>query len=174
MRYVVALTTAIAISAGNASAQKMNVTIVNRQNHETQYSYVVPGRSTSTSNASANCYGNNNSASCNGSGTTDTLTTAPQAVSFSVVGATFALLIPDGRVAVVNCISKFAEHFAGPSGNHRSCRIPLVDNIEAEFNGKNAKLRWVVSLDGKTTESETYRIVAVLDKQPTAPAATTP
>jgi hypothetical protein len=88
----------------------------------------------------------------------------PQEVSFHVNGATFSLQLPDGRVAVVNCESKFAEHFAGPRGNHRSCRVPLVNDIQAEFKGKNAKLRWLVSIDGKTFESETYRIVAVLDK----------
>jgi hypothetical protein len=67
-------------------------------------------------------------------------------------------------VAVVNCESKFAERFAGPRGNRRSCRVPLVDDIQAEFKGKNAKLIWVVSIDGKTLESETYKIIAVLDK----------
>ena len=40
--------------------------------------------------------------------------------------------------------------------------MPLVDDIDVEFKGKNAKLYWVVSLDGKKTESETYTILAVL------------
>jgi len=83
-----------------------------------------------------------------------------------VRGATFALLLPDGRVAVVNCESKFAEHMAGAAGNHRSCRMPLVDDIEAEFNGDKAKLKWSVSLDGKKMASETYKILAVLAKNP--------
>ena len=67
-------------------------------------------------------------------------------------------------MTVVNCESKFAEHFAGRAGNRRSCRMPLVDDIEAEFSGDKAKLKWSVSLDGKTTESETYKILAVLPK----------
>jgi len=72
--------------------------------------------------------------------------------------------LPDGRAAVVNCESKFKERFAGRSGNHRSCRVPLVDEISADFHGDKAKLEWVVSLDGKKMESETYKILAILGK----------
>lgn len=86
------------------------------------------------------------------------------AKTFKVRGATFTLQLPDGRGAVVNCESKFAEHMAGRAGNRRSCRMPLVDNIQAEFNGDNAKLIWPVSLDGKKLQSETYKILAILDK----------
>jgi hypothetical protein len=39
--------------------------------------------------------------------------------------------------------------------------MPIVDDIQAEFKGKNAKLTWSVSLDGKKTESETYKILGV-------------
>jgi len=42
--------------------------------------------------------------------------------------------------------------------------MPLVDTIQADFHGDNAKLEWVVSLDGKKTQSETYKIIAILDK----------
>jgi hypothetical protein len=38
------------------------------------------------------------------------------------------------------------------------------DDIQAEFDGNKAKLRWLVSIDGKKFESETYKILAVLDK----------
>jgi hypothetical protein len=31
-------------------------------------------------------------------------------------------------MAVVNCASKFAEHFADPAGNRRSCRVPYFVN----------------------------------------------
>ena len=81
------------------------------------------------------------------------------------MGATYSLLLPDGRVVVVNCASKFAERMAGREGNHRSCRMPLVDDIQADFKGDKAKLSWVVSLDGKKRESETYKILAVLAKR---------
>jgi len=71
---------------------------------------------------------------------------------------------PDGRAAVVNCEGIFKERMAGPAGNHRSCRIPLVGSIVAELHGDNAKLIWVVSLDGKKMQSETYKVLAILDK----------
>jgi hypothetical protein len=40
--------------------------------------------------------------------------------------------------------------------------MPLVNDIQADFKGKDAKLFWPVSLDGKKTESETYTILAIL------------
>lgn len=147
-----------------AFAQKLTVKIINRQDNETDYTYVVPGYSTSNSNTSIDCYGSANSVNCSGSTRTTGSSTPGQQVSYRVRGATFSLQLPDGRVAVVNCESKFAERFAGPRGNHRSCRIPLVDEIEAEFNGNKAKLKWSVSIDGKKMESEAYRILGVLTK----------
>ena len=33
----------------------------------------------------------------------------------------------------------------------------------AEFDGNNAKLKWVVSIDGKKLDSETYKILGVLE-----------
>jgi hypothetical protein len=152
-----------------AFAQKLQVKIIDRQSSETQYNYQVPGHAFSS--GTGNCSGTANSTSdtttsvnmdCSNNKTTTY--TAPQNVSFSVSGATLALLLPDGRRAVVNCMSKFAEHFAGPAGNHRSCRVPLVDDIDVEFSGKSAKLRWVASIDGKKTDSETYKILGILPK----------
>ena len=145
-------------------AQKLAVKIINRQNNDTDYTYVVPGYSTSNSHTNVNCFGNVNSVNCNGSTRTTGSSTPAQQVSYHVRGATFSLQLPDGRVAVVNCESKFAEHFAGPRGNHRSCRLPLVDEIEVEFNSDKAKLKWSVSIDGKKMDSETYKILAVLSK----------
>src|SRR5215471_2762354 len=51
-----------------------------------------------------------------------------------------------------------------PPGNRRSCHVPLVDDIQAEFRGDSAKLSWNVSIDGKKSRSETYKILAVLDR----------
>jgi hypothetical protein len=147
-----------------AFGQKMDVKIIQRQSGETDYSYVVPGHFSSNSNGSANCSAYGNTADCFASSTTNGYVAPPREVSYSVTGATFSLLLPDGRVAIVNCVSKFKERMAGPAGNHRSCRTPLVDNIEADFKGKKAKLYWPVSLDGKKFESETYKILAVLPK----------
>jgi hypothetical protein len=147
-----------------AFAQKLSVKIINREDNETEYTYVVAGYSSSNSNTNINCSENGNNLNCNGSTQTTGLSTPGHAVSFSVRGATYSLQLPDGRVAVVNCESKFAEHMAGRAGNHRSCRMPIVDDIQAEFNGDKAKLIWPVSLDGKKMASETYKILGVLSK----------
>jgi hypothetical protein len=154
----------ILVYAVATSAQSLFVKIIDREDHDTDYTYIVPGHLISNSTAYVNCNGGINNVNCNGSTTTTGSSTPAHPVSYHVRGATFSFLLPDGRVAVVNCDSKFAEHFAGPRGNHRSCRMPLVDNIQAEFHGDNAKLVWVVSLDGKKMQSETYKILAILDK----------
>jgi hypothetical protein len=145
-------------------AQKLDVRIIDRQDHDTDYSYVVPGHFFANSNANVNCYRDGNNVNCNGSATTSGFSNPAHEVSFQVRGATFSLQLPDGRVAVVNCDAKFAEHFAGVRGNHRSCRQPIVDNIQADFHGDKAKLMWVVSLDGKKMQSETYNVLGILEK----------
>jgi len=164
MSHAWALAGLLLACATSASAQKITVTIINRQDNETDYTYVVPGHFNSQSNATANCYGSDNSVNCTGSSVTNGSMMPAQQVSYHVRGATFTLQLPDGRAAVVNCESKFKERMAGPRGNHRSCRMPLVDEIQADFHGDNAKLEWVVSLDGKKTQSETYKILAILAK----------
>jgi len=167
----------ILLSTTSASAQTLDVKVIDRREHSSNYNYVVPGYSTSNTIGNANCNGTsttvvsgstantNGVANCNGASTTTTVSTPARSGSFSVRGATFALLLPDGRIAVVNCDIKFAEHFAGAAGNHRSCREPLVESIQAEFHGDNAKLIWAVSLDGRKTQSETYKVLAILDKR---------
>jgi len=112
-----------------AFSQRLTVKIVNPQDNETGYTYVVPGFSSSNSNTNVKCWGDSSNVNCNGSTTTTGVSTPGQEVSYHVRGATCSLQLPDGRVAVGNCESKFAEHRAGPAGNHRSCRVPLVDEI---------------------------------------------
>jgi hypothetical protein len=153
----------VLVCAIPASAQKLAVKIIDRQEHDSDYTYFVPGHSHSNTNAYANCNGDGTNANCNGTSTTNTTSTPAHHGSFSVRGATFSLLLPDGRIVVVNCDIKFAEHFAGAAGNHRDCRQPVVDNIQADFHGGNAKLEWIVSLDGKKTQSETYKVLGILD-----------
>jgi hypothetical protein len=120
--------------AASALAQKLDVKIIDRQDKEDGYDYAA-------------VYNN-----------------VAVGKSFKVRGATFTLQLPDGRLVVVNCEGKFAEHFAGRVGNRRSCRMPIVDSIQADFHGDNAKLIWPVSLDGKTMQSETYKILGILEK----------
>jgi hypothetical protein len=86
-------------------------------------------------------------------------------MSYNVSGATLSLQLSDGRLAVVNCDSKVNwTDFSKMNQVRRSCKIPLANNIQAEFEGGKAKLKWPVSIDGKKLESETYRILAVIDK----------
>jgi hypothetical protein len=149
--------------SAQAFAQHLTVKVLNRQDNETDYTYVVPGSFSSQSNSNANCSVTDTIANCSSSTTTNGLNMPAQQVSYHVRGATFTLQLPDSRVVVVNCESKFQERFAG-RGNRRSCRIPLVDEIGADFHGDNAKLEWVVSLDGKKIQSETYKVLAILGK----------
>ena len=134
MRRKIAVIGLILMCAATPSAQKLDVKIIDRQDKEDEYEYAA-------------AYGN-------------------RAVgkTFKVRGATFMLQLPDGRLAIVNCESKFAEHFAGRAGNRRSCRTPAADSIQADFKANNAKLIWPVSLDGKKMQSETYKILGILDK----------
>jgi hypothetical protein len=141
MKKTTVLVLTILVWASSASAQKLAVKVIDRQDNDTDYTYVVPAHWFSNSNTNVDCGG-----------------------SDTRRGATFTLQLPDGRAAVVNCESKFKERFAGRAGNHRSCRMPLVENIDAEFHGDNAKLIWPVSLDGKKMQSETYKVLAILDK----------
>jgi hypothetical protein len=126
------------------------------------YSGYVPGHFSSSSDTSVNCNGGSTNVNCSATTTTNGTGTAPREISYSVTGATLSLLLPDGRIAVVNCVSKYSPK--GDYVNRRSCRMPLVNDIQAEFKGKNVKLIWTASIDGKKTDSETYKILGVLDK----------
>ena len=143
------------------AAENLDAEIIDRQNSATRYTYLLPGYSDSTSNTSVNCYGNP-SVYCSGSTRTTGSNVPARAGSYQVQGATLALKLLDGRVVVVNCDSKYSPKF--DHVNRRSCRIPLVDLIQAEFSGNKAKLKWSVSLDGTKLESETYKILAVFNK----------
>lgn len=134
MRWTAEVAGLILVCAASASAQKLDVKIIDRQDKQDEYDYAA-------------VYNN-----------------VAVGKSFKVQGATFTLQLPDGRLAIVNCESKFAEHMAGRVGNRRSCRMPLVESIQADFKGDNAKLIWPVSIDGKKMQSETYKILGVLDK----------
>jgi hypothetical protein len=164
-----ALVLAFLVCATSAPAQKLAVKVLDRQDNETDYTYVVPASWFSNSNTNVNCGGSDTSVNCNGTTNSSGTITPAHQVPYHVRGATFTLQLPDGRAAVVNCESKFKERFAGRAGNHRSCRIPLVENIDAEFHGDNAKLIWPVSLDGKKMQSETYKLLAILDKPKSDP-----
>ena len=137
--------------------------IIERQSNSGTYRYVVPGYSNSTSNTNVNCNASSIFANCWGA-TSTTGSSSPAVVgSYQVQGATLSLELPDGRVAVVNCNSK-VNWTEWSRRAYRSCRVPLVNTIQAEFAGDEAKLKWSVSIDGTKMESETYKILAVLVK----------
>lgn len=164
-RTTVSAIAALLICFPALAGQKFAVKIVDRENSQTVYSYVVPGRSSTVSNTDATCNGGNTTVSCSGSTTASGLNTPSMRVAYDVTGATLSLQLPDGRLAVVNCQSKInLTDFSRMNQSRRSCRVPLVNDIEAEFDGNSAKLKWAVSIDGKKVDSETYKILAVLDK----------
>jgi len=150
------------VTPSAASRRRTEVTIIDRLDNATQYTYVVPGFWNSSSNTNLNCSSVGNTVNCDGTTRTTGLGTTPHPISYSVRGATLSLKLPDGRVAVVNCDSKYA--LRGDYINRRSCRMPLVSHIQTEFSGDQAKLFWTTSLDGSKMESETYKILAVLDR----------
>jgi hypothetical protein len=143
--------------------QKLKVTIIEREGTQSSYWGIIPGRSSTVTQGSANCTAYGNTANCNGTSTSRQVNTPARRVGYDVQGATFSLLLPDGRVAVVNCESKYA--LKGDYVNRRSCRMPIIDEIEAEFNGDKAKLQWPVSIDGKKKLSETYKVLGVFNKE---------
>jgi hypothetical protein len=129
--------------------KKQSVQIVYRQANQSQGIYSVPGYSQTN---------------CNGVGSCNQTYNPAHSGTYNVNGATFSLLLPDGRLVVVTCSAKL--NWSNFNGVYRSCRQPLTDTVDADFNGENAKLEWSISLDGKKKQSETYKIIGVLAKNP--------
>ena len=149
-----------AFSVRPVFAQKLETTVLYRQNSDTNYSPVIPGYTTSNPEEFLDCAADVANEACSNSAHA---AIAPGAPSINVVGTTLSLLLPDGRVAVVNCATKYAAR--GTAILRRNCAMPLVEHVEAEFNGHNAKLKWLFDADSRKTESENYKIVALLDKR---------
>jgi hypothetical protein len=147
---VLAMLVLVSVSA-HAAEEKLSVQIIERQASDTQYVYSVPGYRSTNCNVSG--YGNSAWANCASS------ESAAFTGEYHVSGATFTLKLPDGRLVVVNCDSKWDQWALTPT--HRNCRQPLTNKIEVRFNGDSAKLEWVVSIDGKKKQSETYKILGV-------------
>jgi hypothetical protein len=82
--------------------------------------------------------------------------------TYLLSGTTLSLGLPDGRIALVNCISRHSAN--GNYINRHSCGMPLSERADAEFVGQNAKLSWTLAQNGNKLESETYKVVAVLAK----------
>ncbi len=141
-----------------AFAQKLDATVLYRQNSDTDYNAVIPGFSNST-----DCAANPTDPECSAATRTAPLNAAATEATYNVVGTTLSLPLPDGRVAVVNCVNKFSSRTSHI--HSRTCGMPMVQHVQAKFNGTSAKLEWPIGTDGKKLESETYKIVAVLNKK---------
>jgi hypothetical protein len=142
-------------------AQKLEATILYRQDSDSIYTAVIPLPDGSTPAGIVDCAADATDDAC----LNPSQTGVPGRPFLRVTGTTLSLLLPDGRVAVLNCLNKFSSK--GTALNRRGCAMPLVKHVEADFSGRNAKLRWIFSTDHSKTESETYRIVALLDKPKT-------
>ena len=143
------------------AAEKFDVKIIGRQDQASTYGFVVPGSSQTSVTGSVNCVTYPNAVGCNGSANSTTTSRPAVVGSYQLQGATLALQLPDGRVAVVNCNSK-TNWTEFSTRARRSCRIPAVDEITAEFSGDKVTLKWSVSIDGKKLQQETYKIISVI------------
>jgi hypothetical protein len=148
----------LAFSVRSAFAQKLDVSVLYRQDSDVAYHAVVPGYSGPNADTTGACTLDPDPANC-----PDESQSQANGVNYTVIGTTLSLLLPDGRVAVVNCVNRHSAK--GTYINRRSCGMPMVEHVEAEFIGESAKLKWAVGTDGKRTESETYKVVAMLDKR---------
>jgi len=126
--FLVAAVALFVSSPALLSAQKMEVRITNSRVFQNGLSGVIPG-------------------TCSRWGCT-----WPTPVSYGVEGASLWLLMPDGRTAVVSCSWKYQLKLDGV--NSRSCRIPALDHLRADFRGNDVKLRW-------QGQSETYTLVEI-------------
>lgn len=145
----------LAFSIRSASAQKVEVSVLYRQDSDVLYHAVVPGYSGPNADVTGACTLDPDPANCPDPNQTKSEVAAP------LLGTTLSLGLPDGRIAVVNCVDRHSAN--GNYINRHSCGMPLTPHAEAEFSGQNAKLSWLVGQEGKT-QSETYRVVALLAK----------
>src|SRR5579863_7437731 len=152
----------IVTSVQSVRAQKLDATVLYRQTSDSNYFAVIPGYTATPDEGGTDCSLEPLSEACSAPSRANGAIAAPGQVSYNLVGTTLSLLLPDGRVALVNCVNKYSSK--GNYISRRVCDMPLVEHVEAELNGKNAKLKWPVGIDGKFA-AETYRVVAIFEKQ---------
>jgi hypothetical protein len=150
----------LASCAPATTAQKLEATVLYRQDSDVNYFAVIPGYTSPAVEHNSTCALDPDPAEC--SPTHNELLSAQGEVTYNVVGTTLSLLLPDGRIAVVNCVNKYSAK--GNYVNRRSCGMPMSEHVQAEISGKTAKLKWTVGNEGKNV-SETYKVLALLDKQ---------
>lgn len=154
----------LAFSICSAFAERVPVSVLYRQDSDVAYHAIIPGYSGPNADITGACLLDPDPANCPDP-TQDAANGVPL---FTLVGTTLSLGLPDGRIALVNCVSTHSAY--GNYINRHNCGMPLSQHAEAEFTGQSAKLVWPVGADGKT-ESQTYTVVALLPKPP-APGTT--
>lgn len=148
----------LVFSVQSAFAQKIDVSVLYRQDSDSRYVAIIPGYTGPEADITGACMLDPDPANC----PRVDATMANGSPTYMLVGTTLSLQLPDGRIALVNCQNRFS-----PKGNYinrRSCGMPMVQHVQAEFVGESAKLEWLIA-DGKKTETETYKVVALLDKR---------
>lgn len=151
----------LAFSVGSARAEKLPVSVLYRQDSDVTYHAVIPGYSGANADVTGACTLDPDPANCPDPRQDASAKDQP---SYTLVGTTLSLGLPDGRIALVNCVSRHSTY--GNYVNRHACGMPLSEHAEADFTGRSAKLVWP-SPDGRKTESETYKVVAVLPKPQT-------
>jgi hypothetical protein len=153
----------LAVCVPSVSAQKVEATVLYRQASDNSYTAVIPGPDGSAPEGVVDCAADIANPACLGATPLARSGSGPAQPSLNVSGTTLSLLLPDGRVAVVNCATRYS--FKRDYINRRMCAMPLVEHVEANFNGQSARLKWPVGQDGRKTESENYKLVALLNKR---------
>jgi hypothetical protein len=157
----------VAFSITSASAQKIDASVLYRQDSDNRYIAIIPGYTApQDADVTGACMLDPDPANC----PRVDATMSNGSPTYTLVGTTLSLLLPDGRVALVNCQNRFSSK--GTYINRRSCGMPMVQHVQAEFIGPVAKLEWPVA-DGKKTETETYKVIALLEKRTETAKATT-
>src|SRR5215472_15381042 len=152
-------------STQSAGAQKLDASVLYRQDSDVAYHAVIPGYSGPNADVTGACTLDPDPANCPMPGH------ANGEPAYLLIGTTLSLGLPDGRIAVVNCIDRHSAK--GNYINRRACGMPLVEHVGVEFAGRTAKLTWTAGQDGKKAETETYKVIALLAK-PVETARVTP
>ena len=149
----------LAFSGAFAAAQRVPVSVLYRQDSDIVYHAVIPGYSGPNADVTGACTLDPDPANCPDQNQS---TDAKGTPTYLLSGTTLSLGLPDGRIALVNCVSRHSAN--GNYINRRSCGMPMSERADAEFAGQSAKLSWALASNGNKTESETYRVVALLAK----------
>src|SRR3569833_3512275 len=119
------------ISVGSVAAQRVPVSVLYRQDSDIFYHAVFPGYSGPYADVTGACTLVPDPANCPDPKQNDDARGVP---IYLLSGTTLSLVLPDGRIALVNCVSRHSAN--GNYINRRSCGMPLTERADAEFIGQ--------------------------------------